>query len=213
MSPTTPKKSAGIFTGMFSFPNPDEVFEQLGDKVLQAFSDALVEARSDYEKFRTRFASWMPEASQRAIASLIHDRIWAAMVRGVDDLPNVKIVDAEPTRQIVVNGNCVVRIKRHSVGENISSYPTKGAREFWGNRSVIPSMESVNLAMGYIWDADERIIGDAVLSFREGMSNTIWCVKLDAGVGATQIGWTPLEPEMPELDFSEFIEEQEPESQ
>lgn len=58
-----------------------------------------------------------------------------------------------------------------------------------------------------------RTIGDAVLSFRDGKDNPIWAIQLrrDASTPAG-FAWTPVAPDLPEIDLSGVTREVEEES-
>lgn len=130
-------------------------------------------------------------------------------MRQLVDHPDVTVVDEEPTRQIHFGSNYVVRFKRHSSALKIESFPTPGALAFWTNRAALPGLELMTLAMGYIWNPDIGDIGDAILSFRDGKDNPVWSVTLDPnkGASATDITWAPVPPELPQLDLSEIVDE------
>jgi Zn-dependent peptidase ImmA (M78 family) len=69
----------------------------------------------------------------------------------------------------------------------------------------------MTLAMGYIWDPELGEIGDAILSSRDGKDNPVWSVTLNPndGESATDITWAPVPPELPQLDLSEIVDEDE----
>jgi hypothetical protein len=73
----------------------------------------------------------------------------------------------------------------------------------------MPCLELVTLAMGYIWEPNLGEIGDAILSFRDGKNKPVWSVTLKprGGEAATDITWEPIDPNLPQLDLSEVIEE------
>ncbi|MCW3765052.1 hypothetical protein OCL88_01070 [Paenarthrobacter sp. PAE-2] len=152
----------------------------------------------------------MSTSSERYLANFIHERLWARMNEQVlhEDLL-VQIVDKEPKREMVVpfgNANFVVRYKRHLPGDRISSYPTDGARSFWSTDDALPTMELIPLAMGYMWHADERKMGDALISYRDRMDKPVWCIRLgEIEEGTTEITWTPVEPNLPALDLSQVV--------
>jgi hypothetical protein len=69
----------------------------------------------------------------------------------------------------------------------------------------------MTLAMGYIWNPELGEIGDAILSFRDGKDNPVLSVTLNPndGESATDITWAPVPPELPQLDLSEIVDEDE----
>ncbi|MGL4178229.1 MAG: hypothetical protein ACRCSN_19410 [Dermatophilaceae bacterium] len=115
-------------------------------------------------------------------------------------------IDREPVRQLQV-GRYEIRLKRHRLGEHISTYPTRGAVKFWSSEAVLPGLETVSLALGYLWDAELREVGDPILSFREGIHKPIWGVRLERGAGgAAAITWRNVDPNLPDIDLSQVIE-------
>jgi hypothetical protein len=68
--------------------------------------------------------------SERCLANLIHDRIWARLIAAVDGNPEIEPVDREPVRQILVSQTYQIRIKRHHPDDQISAYSTAAALEF-----------------------------------------------------------------------------------
>lgn len=141
--------------------------------------------------------------SGRCLANLIHDRIWARLVAAVDGNPDIETVDREPFREIWISQNYQVRIKRHHPDDKISTYPTAAALEFWAQGSQLPSLETITLGAGYRWIAQERRVGPAVISYRDGKDNPIRAVELDEpGEGTDTIGWRPItRPDLPTVDL------------
>lgn len=202
--------AAGIFPGMFQYPDQQKVIDDLGDKFLLAFVKAVEIARDDLAAFEQFRPHWFINFSKRFVANFIHERMWDGMTRQLFDYPDVVIVDNEPTRQVHIGSNYVVRFKRHSSALKIESFPTPGALAFWTNRATLPGLELMSLAMGYIWNPDTGEIGEALLSFRDGKDNPVWSVKLNrnGGESATDITWSPVPPELPQLDLSEIVDDQ-----
>ena len=103
----------------------------------------------------------------------------------------------------------MVRIKRHTENLKITSYPTTGALAFWTNSATaqLPDLELWSLAMGYIWNPEEAAIGDTILSFRDSKDTPIWSILLHSGQSgqATGITWTPVDPQLPQLDLSDVV--------
>ncbi|WP_336794249.1 hypothetical protein [Gordonia malaquae] len=195
---------------MYSVPNQQSVIDDLGDKFLGAFVDAVVGAKDDLEAFRERFPAWFVNFSKRFIANFIHERMWDRMIRQVSDHPGVQIVDKGSIRQIIVD-QYVIRFKRHRPKMQISTYPTAGALAFWTNKAMIPGTETHSLALGYIWDVDEAEIKNPILSYRSALDTPEWSVELDApgptASGTTPIGWKPLTPDLPQIDLSEIVDD------
>jgi hypothetical protein len=64
----------------------------------------------------------------------------------------------------------------------------------------LPSLEAIALGAGYRWIAEERRVGPAVVSYRDGKDNPIWVVELDEGKDI--IGWRPITwPDLPAVDL------------
>lgn len=199
---------AGIFSGMSQYPDPQQVVDDLGDKFLAAFVVAVDTAREDLADLQDMRPQWFVNFSKRFIANFIHERMWDSMVSQVATHDGVTVVDQEPTRQIHFGTNYVLRFKRHTGTLRIESFPTTGALAFWTNSATLPGLELLTLAMGYIWDAELGEIGDTILSFRDGKHRPVWSVTLTReGESATDITWAPSDPELPQLDLSEVVEE------
>lgn len=199
---------------MYSYPNEQEVIDDLGDKFIHAFVESVDSARDDLESFRSDHPAWFINFSKRFVANFIHERLWDAMTRKVSDHPDVTIVDAEPTRQILFGASYTFRFKRHSDKLKIEAYPTSGALAFWTNRATapaLPGLETWTLAMGYIWEPDLGEIGDTILSFRDGKDKPIWSITLrnEEGGASTGITWAPVDPTLPQLDLSDVIAQDE----
>lgn len=197
----------GIFSGMNSYPSPDRVVGDLGDKFVSQFVHAVNDARTDLAEFREWQPGWFSMFTGRFTANFIHERVWASMVRRVEGQPGVDVVDSEPTREIYTTGY-VVRFKRHHPGDKISTYPTEGALRFWTNGVTLPGLGLCSLAMGYMWDAEQRQMVDAVMSFRDGKDKPVWAITLtEESGGASAITWAPIAPNLPEFDLSQVVAE------
>lgn len=195
---------------MSPYRDPQQVIDDLGDKFLSAFVKAIESARTDLSEFQTFRPQWFVDFSKRFVANFIHERMWASMVAQVTDHAEVTIVDEEPVRQIHYGTNYVLRFKRHSSKLKIQSFPTAGATAFWTNQATLPGLELCSLALGYIWDPELGEIGETILSFRIGKDKPLWSVTLnaDAAAAATSITWKPMDPELPQLDLSDVVEDE-----
>lgn len=195
--------ASGIFSGMFSHQDPQTVLSGLGDKFLMNLASSVRGARANLAELREWRPSWFPPMSERCLANLIHDRIWARLIAAVDGSPNVDTIDREPVREIWVSQHYQVRIKRHQPDDKISTYPTAAALEFWTQGVQLPSLESVTLGAGYRWIDEERRIGPAVVSYRDRIDNPIWAVELnEPQEGSERIGWKPIiRPDLPAVDL------------
>ena len=198
---------------MISPDAPDQVLDALGDKFLQALVGAVGGAREDLDAMRKWRPGWFPPMSDRCLANLIHDRLWAHMLELEGDRSAVTLHESGATREIVA-GQFRLRLKRHHLDDRVSNYPTQTALDFWiqQNDGVLPGLEEITLAAGYRWDKETKTIGAPVISYRDGQENVIWAMELlggsaaDAtsaagGGGPTPITWTAVAgPELPVID-------------
>lgn len=182
------------------------VLAELGDKVQAAVAESVAAARSDLSDYRELQPTWVAEHSERGLANWIHDRVWAHLMQRLDGEAEITVVDREPTRQFRVGSRYLMRVKRHRLGDAISTYPTQTALQFYaqGPQTLFPGLEEVRLAAGYLWDPDSRSVGEAVLSMRDGLENVVWSVviELDPGSGAVAIRPMPFGPTSPVIELS-----------
>ncbi|MEU8355924.1 hypothetical protein AB0C27_07905 [Nonomuraea sp. NPDC048882] len=196
---------------MNSYPDPDEVKADLGDKVVEAFARSVARAADDLVKYRQGMPSFVSQASERGLANWIHDRLWYHLTVLLDDVPGVQLVDEEPTREIYVGIRYRLRAKRHGDDGDISTYLTSGAKDFLfqpPSQPTLAGMEEVRLIVGYIWDKESREMGQAVLSLRDGRNDIVWLIELpDAGTGYGGATVTPVpaapEPSAPIIDVGQ----------
>lgn len=163
---------------MTSYPDPEQVFEDLGDKAMEAFVQGAATTRSEYGEYRRLHPKWVAEATERGLANWIHDRLWSNYRALLDDHPDITWIDAEPTRELAVGSSYILRVKRHSRRDGVSTYPTQGALFFMDQEPTLPGLEVWRLIVGYRWQERERSIGEAVMSLRDGLDNVIWCLEL-----------------------------------
>lgn len=162
--------------------NPDEVLAALGDKVCDALGVAVGHGRRHLHEYRQVLPDTALAHSERGLANWIHDVIWNRLVRELDHIEDVTLIDDGTTREFVVSSTFRVRVKRHQIGGDVSSYPTQTALEFFTQENgqlAFEGLEEIRLTAGYEWERDAREIGPAVLSLRDGQSNLIWLVELD----------------------------------
>ena len=188
----------------------ESLLEELGDKVLEAFSEATSEARADLAQYRRDSPEFVADASPRGLANWIHDRLMKRLIDAVEGMDHVSVVESGPTREILVTGSTLlfrIRAKRHDVVGNVSTYPTQGALEFL-EQTFQPTLEGlfeVRLILGYEWEAHAHEMGSTVLSLRDGMENIIWLIELDrpgsTGAGATDLR-PPSLPDPPRIGLS-----------
>lgn len=189
-----------------SYPPVEDVLDDLGDKVVAALVSATRSTRDDLAEYRAAHPAWVADHSDRGLANWIHDRLWAHLRRSLDDVHRVTLSEQGATREITVGVKYRARVKRHSVGDRIRSYPTKAALAFWAQSDTLEGLEEVRLGFGYRWDPDERIVGSTVISLRDGLDKeAIWAVVIDGGDASrvTELTWTPVDPSLPQIDLYE----------
>lgn len=193
---------------MFSAPEPGEVLDDLGDKVVHSLSRSVRLARSDLDEYRQLKPGWVAESSERGLANWIHDRVWKHLIEALEGIDGVNVRDREPTREVTVGIRFRLRVKRHHQDGRVSSYPTDTALAFFeqeGRTMYIPSLEEINLIAGYEWDAEARAMGGPLLSLRAGQSNIIWVTDLpdagEQGSGGVAVQPTVPKPTGPKIDL------------
>ena len=181
-----PLSGAGIVSGMKSHPTSRVVLPDLGDKVLRASVEAVSATREDLERYTREFPDFVANHSQRCLANWIHDRLWHQLVARLDDQPHVRIVDKEPTREIIVDGTSHgqyrIRVKRHRGRKGaVATYPTRAAISFMHQLQlgIFDDRPIYHLIVGYEWDHHSHVIARPVLSLRDGIANVIWLEALD----------------------------------
>lgn len=195
---------------MNSHPAPEQVLDDLGDKLVEAFLGAMEVARADLDDLRAWRPGWFGLFTERFLANFLHERLWAELITRVSDHPGVQVIDREPRREIESGGRYVIRFKRHRTGDKIATYPTQAALAFWTNEATLPGLERASLAMGYLWDPELRQVEDSVLSYRDRLNHPVWGVKLGRpGESATGITWSPIDPTLPSIDLSSVLDKDE----
>jgi hypothetical protein len=192
---------------MFSSPYPtsEEVVDELGDRFLEAAAGTVGAARIDLGEMREWRPAWFPTMHSRCLSNLLHDRVWSHLVARVESDPAANVIERGPTREIAIGTHLRLRIKRHHIGDKISTYPTRTAIEFWRqNNDTLPGLEEVRVAVGYRWDPDARQVGAPVLSLRDGTDNVIWAIELSEPAAGEKVTWTPIEPTLPTIDLGEL---------
>lgn len=167
---------------MNSYPQWEQVEADLGDKIVAAVSKAVTQAREDLQSYRRSFPLWVAQATERGLASWIHDRMWAHLAEILDAHPDVVMVDHEPQRELSVRTQYVMRLKRHHEDGSIRTYPTPAALDFLIQlpQPSFEGMEKWNLIAGYVWKKETREVGSPTISLRSDRT-VIWKVDLDAG--------------------------------
>jgi len=195
-----------------SYPTSDEVVDDLGDKVVGCFYRAISRARADLAVFRRTFPGWLPPMAERDLACFIHARMWANLVILLDNVPGVTLVDEEPIREVWVGARYQIRFKRHDRAGLTRSYPTQLALEFQSQdfQDQLPGLERVRLNVGYLWKAEDREMGEAVMSLPEKPSSNYWLIQLpavadDAAAGSDGVVRLPdgprTGPSLPEIEI------------
>jgi hypothetical protein len=179
----------------------------LGDKAKAAIAESVAAAREDLAAYREQAAGWVADHSERGLANWIHDRVWAHLMQRLDGETEISILDHEPTRVVRVGTKYRMRVKRHGLGDKVSTYPTQTALQFYmqGVQPSFPEMDEVRLAAGYLWNSETRSISDAVISMRDGLDNVVWSVVIDLepGTGAVAIRPMPTGPVPPVVDVAD----------
>ena len=201
---------------MFSPRDPDIVLEELGDKFPLALVRATDAARSDLRELRTWKREWLQSMFQREVAGIVHARIWDHLTADLDGVEGIEFRTEEPFREVRIvtafGRTFKVRVKRHSEGDKIRSYPTPSDLEFWGGAVVtFEGLEEIPLAAGYRWEAGTGEVGAPVISYREGKENVIWAVEVDAAAagGVAPLRYTPILPTLPQIDLAASQREEE----
>ena len=195
---------------MFSYPPPDDVVPDLGDKVVGALVDSTTNTRADLAEYRRAFPQWTADHSDRGLSNWIHDRLWAHLRRGLNEVDRVRLVDQGVTREITVGIRYRARVKRHDPQDRVRSYPTKSALAFWAQSDTLAGLDEVRLGFGYRWEPEDRAMGSTVISLRDGLDKeAIWVVEVGtaAGEGGLAITWTPVDPSLPQIDLYEAAQD------
>lgn len=186
---------------MISYPDPDAVLADLGDKVVGALAGAVVGAQRDLAVYRSTLPELAASHGPRGLANWIHDQMWRHVVAALDEHPAVELVEAGATREVIVGDRFRIRVKRHGADGSTSSYATPTALDFMAQpQAQLPGLEVLNLTAGYEWDEDALEIVRAVLSLRDGPGKAVWLISLDdgdTGFGRVEHIWSPEAPNAP----------------
>jgi hypothetical protein len=188
--------ATGIFSGMKSgYPEPEEVLEDLGDKVVEGLALMVAQTREDLRVYRTTFPEWVADSTDRGLLNWCHDRLWFHAVRLLGDLEHVTLVDHLPLREIGVGVRYRLRVKKHDIEGGVSTYPTQGALDFLvQDPPALEGLEQVRLITGYRWLTEERQLGGAVISLRDGKDEVVWMHDLDEPPAASVVTTVPILP-------------------
>ena len=199
---------------MKSYPQPEQVFDDLGDKVLEGFSAAVGATAEDLSEYRILRPDWVSQASERGLANWLHDRLWHHMNRELMDLPHVTFRGTEPNRELFVGHHYRLRAKRHSEDGGITTYPTLTALEFMTQdvADQLLTVSEIRLCVGYEWDSTSRSVVRGVISLRDDQGRKIiWMQGLDEAVLAVRAAPTTVipavdEPTAPEIEVKSDAE-------
>jgi hypothetical protein len=196
-------KSAAESGPKRAYPRWEDVQPTLGDKVIEAVAGAVNAAKGDLADYRSFRAAWVAQASERGLAAWIHDRLWFHLASALDKIPGVTITDKGVLREFSVGPETSVyrfRVKRHHEDGDVSTYPTELALEFLAQpEGMLEIFGESHLIAGYRWIGEERAMGDAVISLRDGRQNVIWEKELPFhGGGSSGTEGLPRVPQPPE---------------
>jgi hypothetical protein len=190
---------------MFSVHDSEAVLAELGPAFVGTVADCVDLARQDWESFQGEQPKLVPGFFNRDSADIIHVFLRQHLKVGFETSVDTIVREADPNFELVKQvppcRTYVCRVKRHSIGDRVVSYPTRSAIDFFGGMPVFPGMDEIHLAVGYRWDPDLKAIRDAVISYHEGMENPIWAVTLERAAGTGVVTPTPIEPILPDYDL------------
>lgn len=78
-------------------PSFAEVKSVVGDKVLDAISQGVTDARDRLRVYRQRLPDHAAESTQRGLANNINDWMWASLLRSLEGAGGVRLSIGEPT--------------------------------------------------------------------------------------------------------------------
>lgn len=193
---------------MKSYPSPEQVFDDLGDKVLEGFSTAVSDTADDLSEYRKLRPDWVSQASERGLANWLHDRLWHHMTSALMDLPHVTFSGTEPSREMFVGHHYRLRAKRHSEIGEVATYPTLTALVFMTQdpSHLLLTVSEIRLCVGYEWDSTSRSVVRGVISLRDEQGRKIiWMQGLEEAVLAVRAAPAAAisaidEPTAPEID-------------
>jgi len=199
---------AGINCGMkSSYPTAEQVVEDLGDKVANGLALMIAQTREDLRVYRGTFPAWVADATDRGLLNWCHDRMWVHATRVFQGVEEVTLVDRPPLREMYVGTRYHLRVKKHDVEGGVSTYLTQGALDFLEQEpQTLEGLEEIRLIAGYRWLADERTLGAAVISLRDGRDRVKWMHDLDEpgeGLVTTTVPiLPPTQPRRPEISLA-----------
>jgi hypothetical protein len=198
---------------------PQQVSDELGDKIMQGFSSVVLGAATDLAEYRAVLPGAVSRASGRGLANWIHDAMRARARAEFDGLSEVSFTEHEPhfDAYIVSPEQTLfrVRFKRHTATGRIANVRTQGALDFVNQPDDLLSLlgiRTVHLCVGYEWNAESRMMSAPVMTLRDGsFEDVVWMIDLPAapaaGVGTVVTPVTPVVPttEGPTLPTIEVV--------
>lgn len=188
---------------------PQQVADELGDKIMHGFSSIVLGAAADLAEYRRVLPAAVSRASGRGLANWIHDAMRAKARAEFDGLSEVSFTEQEPHFDAYIASPeqtlFRVRFKRHTATGRIANVRTQGALDFVSQPDDLLSLlgfKTVHLCVGYEWDAESRSMGAPVMTLRDGsFEDVVWMIDLPA-VPAAGLGTviTPVTPLVPTTD-------------
>ena len=181
------------------YPSWNAVKVAIGDKIIDAITSAVALSKADLATYRSLHSAWVAQHSVRGLAAWIHDRVWYHLTVVLADLPDVVITDNGVLREFAVGPPTEIirfRVKRHDMDGDVSTYPTQLALDFLAQVEgvLLPGFSELHLIAGYRWDRDERSMGAAVISLRDGLDDIKWEVDLAPAAPAGATTGLPAKP-------------------
>lgn len=185
---------------------PQQVSDELGDKIMHGFSSIVLGAAADLAEYRRVLPAAVSRASGRGLANWIHDAMRARARAEFDGLSEVSFTEHEPHFDAYIASPeqtiFRVRFKRHSATGRIANVRTQGALDFVSQPDDLLSllgMKTVHLCVGYEWDTESRSMSAPVMTLRDGsFEDVVWMIDLPAvpaaGVGTVITPVTPIVP-------------------
>src|SRR5829696_4510958 len=193
----------GIKTGMQITASPEHVVRDIGTKKMTALRKIVDGGREDYREYRSAHPVWASQDCGRTTHSLIHERMWQRAILLADEFEDVSYVESLPTRELYLGTQYRVRFKKHTPAGAVRSYPTATALDFFDEPpATLPSLQLVNLTVGYEWDEELRQMGRPVMSLHSAMDKALWMIELpdDGAAGNLGLLHAPLDgPTLPTI--------------
>ncbi|MDN6227263.1 hypothetical protein [Corynebacterium flavescens] len=178
------------------------------------FHSCVYGAQDDFKELVEFKTDWASTYTQRFKANFLHERIWAPFLPYAEAADDISIQDDEPHRTLSIGTGINLRVKRHTDRDRISTYTTKGAKDFYGIGEQIPidGLERVGLAIGYRWDPEVDEVIAPVISLQDLKNRKLlWSVELlqDTAQLDSKIIYREIEePDAPQIDISDEFRRQ-----